>query len=297
MPRFLSLCVLFVVLSASPAALAQELDCDVSVDYSLLTLERFTYLQEFETDVEEYLNEHNWTEDQFLEHERIDCSVTISFTENTGGDAFRTNLVVVSRRPIYGTVQSSTVVRFNDEDWSFSYTQGTPLIHDPNGVDAITSVLDYYAFLILGYDYDTFSELGGTPYFERARAIAEKARSMGGTGWSEVGSDRGRIDLVSQLLDPRFRPLRRAYFTYHYEGLDRFVTDTEEARGAVLGVLQSIESLYEQLSRQYAVDLFFSAKSTELAAIFEESEVGGEAFAVLTNVDPSNSSVYQRLLQ
>lgn len=297
MSRYFLLIVGFLYLFGSvQSAVGQELNCDVSADYSLLS-ERYTYLAEFERDVEEYLNQHAWTDDTFLEHERIDCSVTITFTEATAQDAFSTNLVVVSRRPIYGTTQSSTVVRFNDEGWSFGYTQGTPLIHDPNSIDDITSVLDYYAYLILGYDYDTFSELGGTTYFEKARTIAEKARSRGGTGWSTMGSDRGRLDLVSQLLDARFRPLRLAYFTYHFGGLDRFVTKTDTSRAAVLGALESIDDLYQQLSRQYTIDLFFSAKNTELAAIFEESSIRGEAFEILTGLDPSNTSIYQRLIQ
>ena len=297
MSRFLPLLLLPVVLLfGTRDTTAQELACSVSVDFKLLTDQKYTYLRGFESDVEEYLNQYSWTDDAYMDHERIDCSMTISFMEGDG-DNFNTSLVVVSRRPIYGTTQSSTVIRFNDESWNFSYTQGAPLIHDPNGVDPITSVLDFYANLILGYDYDTFSELGGTPYFERARAIAEKARARGASGWSEVGSDRGRADIVSQLLDARFEPLRRAYFTYHYHGLDRFVSKTEESRAAMLEVLQNIDELYQQLSRQYTIDLFFSAKNTELAAIFEESNVSGDAFELLTGLDPSNSSVYQRLIQ
>ena len=206
--------VLALLVAALPTAgQAQELNCTVRVDYSKLSGgSDYSFLQEFQQRVAERLNDQRWTEHEYQEFERIDCQVQINFEEALSLTSFRAGIVVAARRPIYGSPQTTTVVQFNDTDWQFTYSQGTPLNMDQERYDPITSVLDFYAYLILGYDYDTFSELGGTPFFERARRIAERAQVQNAPGWSEFGNDRGRVTLITQLLDPTFKPLRVAYF-------------------------------------------------------------------------------------
>lgn len=278
-------------------AQAQELSCSVSVDYSQLTGNDYSYLNELERRIEEYVNERSWTDDRFRFQERIDCELEIIIQADEGGSDFRARLVVATLRPIYGTTQSSPVVRINDTDWSFEYNRGTPLIYDPQRYDPLTSVLDFYANIILGYDYDTFSEKGGTPFYEEARRVADLATTSGASGWTGIGNARSRTELVNQLLDPRYEPLRRAYFEYHFSGLDRFVDETQEARGAVIGVLENVGELRQITSRAYAIDLFFSAKYRELAAIFMNSDAESRAYGLLSRIDPSHLTEYNQLIQ
>lgn len=292
-----SFLVIGLVVAATPSTgRANELACDVSVDYSNLSGSDYTFLDELELRVEEYLNEEAWTEDRFQDFERINCSFQIFFQEALSLTDFRVQVVVASRRPIYATTQQTPVVRFSDENWRFSYAKGQPLVHDLQSYDALASVLDFYAYILLGYDYDTFSRLGGTPYFEQARRVADLAQSTGATGWSPVGG-QGRNTLIQELLDPRFRPLREAYFDYHFGALDRFVEQTEGARQQVLTVLQSLRALEEETSRQYVMDVFYSAKYQELAAIFEGSSLNSQAYALLSELDPSHLSAYKKLAQ
>ena len=282
---------------APNGAYAQEFNCSVSVNYSQLSGSDFTFLGDLQLDIDEYMNKQRWTEDTFQENERIECAIQVLFQESISLTSFQARLIVVSRRPTYNTTHSSVVVQFNDDNFQFNYAQGQPLVFNLEQYDPLSSVLDFYAYVMLGYDYDTFSVLGGTRYFEIARRVAERASSQSAPGWSQVGSDRGRMNLVTQILDPRFRPLRKAYFDYHFNGLDRFVSETDAARNSVLEVLQSLEVLFDDVARQYALDLFFSAKYTELASIFEQSPRGAEAYDLLTQLDPSHTSDYQRLVQ
>src|SRR5690606_10315626 len=160
------------------------------------------------------------------------------------------------------------------------------LIYSPNRFDAFVSVLDFYANLILGYDYDTFSELGGQRYFERARAIAELARGVNAEGWFLVGDERTRGALITQLLDPRFEPLRRAHFAYHFGVLDHFTTEHEEAWERAMEVLASLNALYDEFNaRRFATDVFFSAKHTELAALLADAPRRNEAYELLIEMD------------
>lgn len=297
--RILSAVVFVLALGfASPrGAGAQEFNCSVTLDYRSLSGSDFTFLEDLKDRVQEYINQNTWTDDRFLETERIDCTIQVVIEEATSLTRFRARLILASRRPIYNTTQYSTVVQFNDSNWQFNYAQGQPLVFDLETYDPLTSVLDFYAYVMLGYDYDTFEERGGTKHFEMARRIAERAQSQSAPGWSQIGDDRGRMNLITQILDPRFRVLRTAYFEYHYGGLDHFVAKAETARASVLAVLQRLEEFFDQVNRQYAIDLFFSAKSSELASVFQGSPQSSAAYDLLTELDPAHTSDYQVLVR
>ncbi|PSQ65472.1 MAG: DUF4835 domain-containing protein [Bacteroidetes bacterium QH_1_61_8] len=241
------------------------------------------------------MNTRSWTDDAFLPHERISCSMQVVLLESISLSEFRARLIVTTRRPIYGTSQSSVVARMNDPEWRFEYSRGTSLNHDLDRYDALTSVLDFYAYLILGYDYDTFSPLGGTPYFDQAQVVADQAEGSGDPGWSTVGTQQTRARLLSNLLAQRHEPLRRVYYKYHRRGLDRFVRETDAARQTVLEVLETLQTLSDRISRSYALGLFFATKNQELTAIFEGSDLESQARGRLVQMDPSHSSQYNRL--
>lgn len=284
-----------LMVGSADTAHAQELDCTVSVNYSSLSGSDFSRLSELEPLIQEYLNDHRWTDDRFQAHERIDCSFNLTFVGNPSVDQFNVRLTVVSRRPIYGTMQFSPVIQHMDNNWSFTYVENQSLVHDLNRHDPLTSVLDFYAYLILGYDYDTFSELGGTPYFDQARSIAELAQSSGGPGW-DPNATQSRGALIDQILDPTMEPLRAAYFQYHYHGLDHFTSETESARKAMFEAVSSINELLRNVSSNYAISLFFSTKYEELTAAFQQGDLQNQAYQVLLEADPSHSSTYNQLV-
>jgi len=296
--RWFGLAVLLFggVVAFQPVA-AQELSCQVQLDRSQLSGSEFSFLDDLERRIEEYMNTQTWTDEEFLAHEQIVCSMQIIILESISLSEFRSRLVVTTRRPIYGTSQSTTVLRVNDPEWRFEYGRGTSLSFDLEQYNALTSVLDFYAYLILGYDYDTFSELGGTPYFETARRIANRAEGSGDPGWSSVSNQRNRRQLINDLLAQRHQPLRRAYYRYHLQGLDRFVQEPEKARGVVLEVVESLQDLNQTLTGSYPLDLFFATKYQELTAIFADGDLQNRAYNLLTQVDPSHSTEYNKLIQ
>ena len=292
------LAVLGTLLLASPAD-GQELRCRVQIDDSQISgaESEFDFLDDLERQIREYMNQRSWTDDAFLPHERISCSMQIVLQESISLSEFRARLVVTTRRPIYGTSQSSVVARVNDPEWRFEYSRGSSLNHDLDRYDPLTSVLDFYAYLILGYDYDTFSPLGGTPFFDRAQTVADQAEGSGDPGWSSVGTQQTRVQLLANLRAQRHEPLRRVYYKYHREGLDRFVQETEAARKTLMEVLRTLRTVRDRLSQSYALNLFFATKNQELTAIFEESDLESQAQGLLVQMDPSHSSQYNRLAE
>ncbi|MEM1054024.1 MAG: DUF4835 family protein [Bacteroidota bacterium] len=285
------------LLASAPSA--QELDCTVSINRATLQGDEYTFLDDIQEDATRYLNDRAWTEDRWQDRERIACSIQIAFTEAEGLTTFRGEIVAQAFRPIYGTGQRTTLFLISDGSWDFTYTRGQALTFDPERYDSFLSVLDFYAFLILGYDYDSFSELGGTPYFEQARRIAERARSSAGAvGWgSEFGSQRSRFELIRELLDPAFLPLRRAHFDYHFGVLDQFLVDEDVAWERATESLRALNELYLQFNqRRYASDVFFTAKYQELTRLYAESPLRNEAYALLSEMDPAHLSTYDALI-
>jgi hypothetical protein len=295
--RFGLVPVLFVALLLPLPAEGQELSCRVQIDRSQLSGSEFSFLDDLERRIREYMNTQDWTDDEFLTHEQIACDLRIIILEAVSLSEFRSRLIVTTRRPIHGTAQSTVVVRINDPEWRFEYGRGTSLNFDLEQYDSLTSVLDFYAYVILGYDYDTFSELGGTPFFETARRIAGRADGSGDPGWATVSTQRNRRQLINDLLAQRHRPLRKVYHDYHLNGLDRFVKDPPKARQAILDVVQRLRTLDQSLSNSYPLDLFFSTKYQELTAIFRDGDLQDRAYNLLTRVDPSHSSEYERIVQ
>jgi hypothetical protein len=295
--RYGTALALALVLLGPPGAAAQELACQVQLDRSQLSGSEFSFLDDLERRIREYMNTQSWTDDRFLPHEQIGCSLQIVLLESISLSEFRARLIVTSRRPIHGTSQSTVVARINDPEWRFEYGRGTSLQFDPEQYDALTSVLDFYAYVVLGYDYDTFSPLGGTPHFETARRIANRAEGSGDPGWSTVSTQRNRRQLIDDLLSQRHQPLRRAYYQYHLNGLDQFVEAPEKARTVVLDVVETLQTLNQNLTNSYPLDLFFSTKYQELTALFADGELQSQAYNLLTQVDPSHSSEYNRLVE
>ena len=289
---FLALAFILVGQSAS----AQELNCSVSVNYRSLSGSDYTFLDELEQRVHEYVNMRRWTDDRFEEDERIDCTMSIVFTEALSLTNFRARLVLALSRPIYGSAQRTQVLSLSDDDWQFEYSQGTPITFEPDRYHPLTSVLNFYVYLLLGYDYDTFDEMGGQPYFEEARRIAEIAGNTGAIGWSSLGGDQSRGELISQIMDPRFQVLRRAYFDYHYGTLDHFIQDATSARGTLLGIVEDLAVLREDVTRAYYLDQFFSAKYREIVAIFRQSPEATQAFDALSQMDPAHLSDYSTMM-
>lgn len=285
-----------MLVAAGPRpVVGQELNCSVNLDISQLSGSDFDYLQDLERRIREYLNQRQWTEHRYRPEERIDCTFQIFIERTVGIQEFTAQLVVAARRPIYDTAQTTPTFRVKDQ-WTFEFSRGSSLLFEPNTFDPLTSVLDFYAYVILGYDYDTFSPLGGTPYFQEARRIADLAATANASGWESLGNDQTRTALITEILRPRMQRLREATFRYHLEGLDRFVANTEEARATILAQLEVLDALTQDVSRSYALDIFFGTKYEEFAAVFRDSRLGSEAYTILTTIDPSHSSTYNALV-
>lgn len=277
---------------------AQEFNVTVDLNTGQISTTEYNYLNELRTLIKEYIEDRRWTDHNFQEDERIEVRLNIVITNADNNANFDANLIVQAFRPIYNTNNKSLLIRINDSGWQFNFPRGRTIIYDPFQFDDIASVLDFYMFVILGYDFDSFSELGGTPYFQQAQNILNVAQAGGGgAGWSSSGSRRSRHNLITQLNDQRYEGLRRANYTYHRLGLDRFTINTDAARLSVLESFELLRDTQRQVTDQHLFSILFSTKFREFTAVFVDADLNLrlQAYNLLIDMDNSHVSEYDKL--
>lgn len=291
---------LIVTLFLFPLSLfAQEFDCDVIVDVKNLEGTSFEYVKpSLEADIADYINDYRWTEIVFTERERITCQISIVLTSGNPDFNFTAETIFSARRPIYNTTTQTNTLIVADQAWQFFYPQGRSLIHDDLQFEGLTGFIDYYMYLLLGYDFDSFSPLGGSIYFEKAQNVVDLAQNEQTIGWTRNSNNqRNRFVLITDLLNINYQPLRNAIYTYHRLGLDTFTQSPESARQQVLTALEEIQAAKRRSTSNFLYDLFFDTKSREITNIFidADSRIKLEAYNILRVTDQGHLTEYDQL--
>jgi hypothetical protein len=253
-----------------------------------------------ETAIEQFMNGRKWTNDSYKTHEKILCNFLITITKMPAIGSFSASVQVQSARPVYNSTYTSLLFNFADREWEFEYIESMPLEYNDNTFTSnLTSMLAFYAYLIIGLDYDSFSELGGTPYFQRALAVVNNAQQSNTPGWQAIGSNRNRYWIIENLNNTQMTDLRKAIYSYHRKGLDTFESNPEESRQVILNGLREIKKVRDINPNAILVVSFFDAKGKELANIFSDGniQVRRQAYDIITAIDPSNRSTYEKIIQ
>ncbi|MCG8320462.1 MAG: DUF4835 family protein [Cytophagales bacterium] len=299
------LCSLLVLFSLI-TSYGQELNANVVVNLGprVQTSERAVF-RDMETAFSQFLNTRKWTNDNFSIEERIDCNLVITIEKMNSVSSFEAAVQIQSARPIYNTNYESILLNmaqnYADNNWNFDYVTSQPLEFNENSLqNNITAILAYYAYIIIGIDYDSFSKFGGTQYFEKARNIANNAdQQFGGNGWKQfVSPPRNRYWLAENLNSPQLQSAREAMYDYHRLGLDTFDQSPDESRKSILDSLKKIRTAFQANPNAYIIILFLYAKSDELINIFSEGDltVRRQAYEILAQLQPTKTSDYQEIL-
>jgi hypothetical protein len=287
----------FIMLLASQVT-AQEFDCDVTVNDRQINDTSLDYISELGPDIENYLNNHRWTNDRYNDFEKIQCTIQIVLTGSDGNFNFTSEVVFSTRRPIYDTIQQSVNILITDNNWRFNYPRNKNMLHDDLQFDDLTSFLDFYAYILLAFDYDSFERLGGTEYINRAQNVFDLGQNSGVQGWGRsIGAQRNRFGLISDLSNPAYEGVRIATYLYYRMGIDLFTTRQQEARQGILEAVELLQQTKRSTSNNYLFDIFFGSKYREITAAFlgAELETRLEAYNLLRDVDPAHSTEYEKL--
>jgi hypothetical protein len=291
--------VFFLMLLAYAGASGQELFCQVSIQTPQIQASDKSIYDKLEDDLREFMNNKKWTTDEFLNQERIECSMVITISERVSTDEFKANIQIQSRRPVYGSSYNSPMFNHQDNDLTFRYVQDQLIEFDESNINSnLTAVLAYYANIILGLDYDSFSPEGGTPYFAKAQTIVNNAQGLADRGWKAFESSRNRYWLVENLMNVSFKPLRSFLYTYHRLGFDRFTENMQDARQSITEGIKDLRKVYNDKPNSFLMQAFFTAKSDELINLYTQANPTekNEVVQTLSIVDPANTLKYQAII-
>ncbi len=290
--------LLFVCYTLSTTG--QELNCQVVVEAQQVETTERAVFQEMETEFAQFLNSRKWTEDTYEEEEVINCNLIINISSQPKIGVFEASVQVLASRPVYGTNYETVLLNFADRDFDFEYVQSQPLQFNENTFFSnITSLLAYYAYIIVAMDYDSFSELGGNPYFDKAWEVVNNAQTTDFQGWQQFNSIRNRYWLVENLRNPILEPVRKAMYVYHINGLDIMLEQKEEAENNILTSLADVQRANQARPRSIGTIAFIDAKSNEIIKIFTETSLAKrrQAFNLLNSIDPARSDEYKVLIE
>jgi len=300
MTFYKKLLLIIVTLCCFKPLAAQELNVTVEVITAQVMNVDKKVFETMRSAIREFLNNTQWTQDEFKSQEKIEATLLINVKEVISPTDFKATCQIETRRPIYKTAYSSNVLSYLDENFDFRYVEYQPF--EFNGTtfnNDLTAMVAYYAQMIVGFDYDTFSPEGGTPYFQVAQGIVNSAQNSGNKGWSGTakGSDKynNRYWLVENTLNPAYKPIRQAYYQYHRKGLDIMWNKPEEGRKQIFEALQKIQEVFKVYPSLFYNVIFFNAKSDELVNIYSQATADEKTKIVelLSEIDAAKSNKYQ----
>lgn len=279
---------------------SQEFICQVSVNSPQIEGTEKKVFQTLQTELYDFINNRKWTNYIFKTEERIECSIMITVTERISSDQFKAKANIVLQRPVYKTSYNTNLLNLVDNDFDFKYIEYEPLVYSDDAFTSnLTSMIAYYLYVMLGYDADSFSKFGGTPYFEKARAVVNAAQNTPDRGWKAYENQKNRFWLVENILNSSYQPFREGMYTYHRTGLDLMSENMDMGRSGVNECLEGIQRVNREKTGLYIIQLFVNAKRDELINIYSQAAPMDKTKTVniLKEIDPANSSRYQQIMQ
>ena len=278
---------------------AQEFRCAVSVNYQKLLTTTQGYASDdkkvfdnMKQAIEDFVNSRKLTNLEVQSNEMIECGISIILSERTSATDFKGQLSIQLKRPVYNSNYTTGLFNYiENNDFMFSYTEGQPLDFDINTFYSnLSSALGYYMYIMLGLYFDSFGEMGGTPFYEVAQTICQTASNSGYKGWRSSESQKARYWFMENHTNSAYANLRLAYYYYNRLGLDMMTKDQQQARQNIIQALKYIQQVHQVRTNLLSVQAFFDAKISEIVSIFTPAppEEQKEVYLVIKEVSPSN---------
>lgn len=251
----------------------QELNCSVKFNTDQISGTNKSVFETLQSAVSDYMNTTTFTPLQFAANEKIECRLFFTIKEYSDDGTIKGDLQVQSMRPVYNSSYTTTVLNFKDTKIDFVYQEGEPLNFTVNSMEnQITAILNFYAYLIIALDSDTFAPNGGEPYWERLKQIVQMAQSSGETGWKAFEDTKNRSAVLSAFTEGKGgEGLRKMLYDYHRNGLDQMNLSMDKGRAAVTGSLDAIKAIHDLSPMSVALSMFHDSKLDELVNIYSKA--------------------------
>lgn len=292
--------LILLFLFASVTSFAQELRCNVTVSAQRIQGANQNLFRTMQSDIYEFMNNRKWTDHVYSYDEKLKCNIMILLEEQISADEFSGTIQVQLIRPVFDSSYETTLLNIKDNNFRCRYVEFQPLeFNETSNRENLTNILAFYAYVILGYNYDSFGPEGGTPYFEKAQAIVNNSQTLNVKGWKSFESERNRYWLLENILNKSYSDFRRCMYNYHRNGLDLMSQRAEEGRATIAESLRDLQKVFRKRPSTYILQMFFDAKVDELINVFSKSypDERNRVLTILNEIDPSNGSKYAKISQ
>ncbi len=294
MRKILSL-LIYALLAASAAA--QELNCRVEVNSDKITGTNksvFTTLQEAITS---YMNDTKFTAAQYSPIEKIECTLFFTIKEYDG-DKMTGDIQVQATRPAYNASYTTNLINFRDSKVEFTYSEGEPLTFNETNMESqLTAILNFYAYIIIAIDTDSFAPRGGEAAWDRVKTIVQQAQSSGETGWRAFDDNKNRAAVLGAYTDPSTQQLRDMVYKYHREGIDQMSVSPDKGRAAITESLETLKNIYNVAPMSVGLSMFRDSKLDELVNVYTKGsqEERDRVVEILSSLYPTDQDRIQKI--
>jgi len=298
MRKFLIISLLLFLVSTLGA---QEFLCKIQIQHKQIQGVDPSVFESMEKAFFDFMNNRKWSDNNFLIEERIECTMVFTINQATqGGDEFSGSLNIVLQRPVYGTNYNSVILNLVDKDLQFKYVPFQLMEYSDNTyTDNLTQILAYYAYMMLGFDFDTFAPEGGTPFFEKARAVVSVSQNSDYPGWQAFEGPKNRAQLIENVLNASYKSLRDMMYDYHRKGLDVMSENVEAGRQVITASLDNLKSVFEKRPNLYYLQVILEAKRQEIIGIYSEASPAEKVamLNIMKEVDTPYASRYEEVMK
>lgn len=290
--RIFTLCLMTIFLAAAHAEEeGTELNCTVEVNSSKIQNVNKEIFNTLQQSITEYLNDTKWTDAQFAVNEKIVCKLLLVVNKyDQGTGKLEGELTIQSQRPVYNSSYLTTLINFKDTKVAFDYQEGDQLVFNEQDMESnLTAILNFYAYLIIAMDFDSFALNGGDPYYEKAANVVRMAQSSGESGWKAFEDPKNRSAVLSAFTDKSTSPIREITYNYHRQGLDQMVVSVDKGRQTITKQFELLKNVYDAQPMSVCLSMFKDAKFDELVNIYSKANQNekDEVYEILIGIYPA----------
>lgn len=265
------LSALIALLGSFVCVTAQELNCVVDVNSDQIQGSNTSMFETLKTSINDYMNTTVFSTAKFSANEKIDCRLFLTIKE-VNDNTLTGDIQIQSSRPVYNSSYTTTLINFKDNNVEFTYLEGEPLIFSENQMESqLTAILNFYAYLIMAVDFDSFAPRGGQPFFDKLAQIVQWAQSSGETGWRQFEDTKNRSAVLSAYTDPGTSAIRDLIYTYHRSGLDEMAISPDKGRAKITESLSALEKIHQVAPMSVGLSIFKDSKLDELVNIYSKA--------------------------
>jgi len=281
----------------------QELQVKISINHNQIQGTDASVFDNLQQTLEQFINERQWTDLQFQENERIQCSMNITVTKYVREEnSFECTALIQANRPVFNASYTTTLYNNRDQSFNFQFAQFDQLNFNDETVDnQLTALIAYYAYLIIGLDLDSFAPLGGTDILQRCMYLVNNAQDLGYPGWKSFEDSRNRFAIINDYLDEQLRPFRQLQYDYYRKGLDEMASNAERGRTEISTALETgLKKAHDNKPLSLLPQIWTDYKKDELASIYKGKGTQKEKQAVydlLMAINASQNSTWEKINQ